>query len=1371
MKEIRLKTIEYLEKVVPNFKKTRGKNINFTCPQCLSDEPTCHLISPTVPVLMCTKCASQGKGRLGYVDEYYAKVRNCTPDEVLQDIVKVLSLTTPAPKTLKEFLDFYEQMKFDLVPVSRNSKAPIEMAWTTKTHTDRKEWEKWLENKLNIGVKAGECSNVTVIDIDTAEIPEEIDKLKGEEVLIQKSRQGWHLFYQYEPELVTTRIDEMKIDILNNGKQCILYPSEIDGYFRQFVTDLKPIPKMPSALKDYIKEKTGKNPVTKTFSEILKEDIQTENFHSDVIQEGNRNNFMIRLGGILKKELNLGQVCYTLDIINRHFCKPSLDPREFRNLVNQIDKYVSNDLNDTTSKVLAYLKLVGEATGRDIQEVLGEKKEIVDKVLAHLMREGLVLRKNRMYIAVKRADWKNEFPTLSPEVPFKVPYFNDVAHFNYGDMILLGGRSKVGKCISEGLVYTNQGLRDIADIGKNHPDGTSTLTKHIRVYSGDWKRKTFTHPNYFYKEKVNNTIKITTHHGYELEGTPDHPILVVKQGTNNMSETEWKKLRDITEKDEAVLVTPKNKQSKRIKKQYIPIFKVSKHATNLKHTDFDMRITPEMSKLFGYITGDGHVYHSNVRIYQNSKDTPIHDEIRHLCKKIGLPLKETISKNGNMITFIISSVKFSFFVRRKLFEIRNNKIFNIGSRFRFFPRCILSANEEVQIGFIEGLFNCESWINKQKGISVGLTNPKLIKQLHVILLKFGVISRLRLRIGYKGHETGRLTIPAYFVQKFLKTFNLAKYKNHLFQENNKLPYNLKEVGKNQFKEEASFYLDKIKKIEYKNEEKYVYDFNLSSDKYKKANRFWVNGFVSHNTTQAMNIIKRFVAQGVKPHYMYLETGCFDEETELLTNNGWKNLDSILETDKVLSLNPMEGFSVYKPITHIFKENYKGKMLSYKNDAVDFKITPNHKIYYRSEYEDFYELDEIREVIKHNKSIRFKTNFKLRDNHFRVSEIKIGEKYFNRTALMKFLGWFISEGNLTGTDIPEHSKKRKVWKIQITQRKETYKKELLAMFSELGFTPKISRGEVYYIDSKELYVWLRTYCYHPELKRMRRSYIKYIPEIVMEATPDDIRVFLDSYIMGDGHFSIRKDGTRINHISTAQKHLADSLQLLMLKLGKSASLKFYKNSTLGCYRVTEIIENEVQVKKDKITEENYDGRIWCVETKPYHLVFARRNGYCYWSGNSRFLKTALTLGLKEGDFYHAFVSDPTKVELEKNAVTILDWLLIDNYAETDKVLKYFVEQLNKTNGFLIIFMQLKEGDNWFAPNMIHFFPALAARYIYDKVETGYGTTGAWVIDAVRDPKNHSKGGNLPCTYDWVNKTLKLNGEIDEKEERKDEDRPF
>jgi hypothetical protein len=227
----------------------------------------------------------------------------------------------------------------------------------------------------------------------------------------------------------------MKIDILNNGKQCILYPSEIDGYNREFVTELKPLPVIPEGLKKFLKEKTGKVPITKTYSEILKEDIQTENFHADVIQEGNRNNFMIRLGGILKKELNLGQVCYTLDIINRHFCKPSLDPKDFRNLINQIDKYVTNDLTDTTSKVIAYLKLVGEATGRDIQEVLGEKKEIVDKVLAYLMREGLVLRKNRMYIAVKKADWKDTFPDLFPKVPFKVPYFDDVAHFNYGDLI------------------------------------------------------------------------------------------------------------------------------------------------------------------------------------------------------------------------------------------------------------------------------------------------------------------------------------------------------------------------------------------------------------------------------------------------------------------------------------------------------------------------------------------------------------------------------------------------------------------------------------------------------------------------------------------------------------------------------------------------------------------------------------------------------------------------------------------------------------------------------------------------------------------------------------------------------------------------
>jgi len=152
-------------------------------------------------------------------------------------------------------------------------------------------------------------------------------------------------------------------------------------------------------------------------------------------------------------------------------------------------------------------------------------------------------------------------------------------------------------------------------------------------------------------------------------------------------------------------------------------------------------------------------------------------------------------------------------------------------------------------------------------------------------------------------------------------------------------------------------------------------------------------------------------------------------------------------------------------------------------------------------------------------------------------------------------------------------------------------------------------------------------------------------------------------------------------------------------------------------------------------------------KPYYISLET---------GSRFVKTATKLGLKEGDFYWDFLADPTKIELEQNGVTILDWLLIEDKAMTDSVLKHFVEQLFKTQGFLIIFMQLKTDGNWFAPNMVEQFPALAAKYLYDKENDG--TYGKWIVEAMREPKFKSKKVSIPCLYDFDTRILTPMDEI-------------
>jgi hypothetical protein len=456
-RDILEQTIYYLRLTIPNFKKTESNgHLVFTCPACLHDSPTCSFKENTLFKMRCLKCSDD----LGDIADVMARQGEYSREEALKDIASVLNIEYFSNDEIKKIVDFYKTSNFDLVPITRYDKFPIEKEWTTKSHTDVKEWSNWLTEKLNIGVKTGERSNITVIDFDNGEIPEEIKPFIGN-TLTQKTKQGYHLFYEYDKDLPSTRIEEMKIDILNNGKQCVIFPSEVKGHKRVFVGDLK-IEKMPNELKEFLKSKIGKAPINKTLSEQLQEDIKTENFKSDIIPEGSRNVFMIRLGGILRKELNLSQVGYVLDIMNKNFCKPSLQPKEFRALLNQLDKYTDVDLNETSLKILHYLKLIEQATSKDIQEITGEKKVVVDKILATLLKEGLILRRGRFYHSIKKADWSDRFPAMSATLPFKVPYFNDVGHFNWADMLLLGGRSKVGKtttALNFVKAFVDQGIK------------------------------------------------------------------------------------------------------------------------------------------------------------------------------------------------------------------------------------------------------------------------------------------------------------------------------------------------------------------------------------------------------------------------------------------------------------------------------------------------------------------------------------------------------------------------------------------------------------------------------------------------------------------------------------------------------------------------------------------------------------------------------------------------------------------------------------------------------------------------------------------------------------------------------------------------
>ena len=72
--------------------------------------------------------------------------------------------------------------------------------------------------------------------------------------------------------------------------------------------------------------------------------------------------------------------------------------------------------------------------------------------------------------------------------------------------------------------------------------------------------------------------------------------------------------------------------------------------------------------------------------------------------------------------------------------------------------------------------------------------------------------------------------------------------------------------------------------------------------------------------------------------------CYDDETQILTNNGWKYFKDLNMDDLVAEVNDDETYSFVKPLKYI-DEEYDGDMYTFKDHygKVNLMVTPNHRI--------------------------------------------------------------------------------------------------------------------------------------------------------------------------------------------------------------------------------------------------------------------------------------------------------------------------------------------------------------------------------------------------------------------------------------------
>lgn len=327
--------------------------------------------------------------------------------------------------------------------------------------------------------------------------------------------------------------------------------------------------------------------------------------------------------------------------------------------------------------------------------------------------------------------------------------------------------------------------------------------------------------------------------------------------------------------------------------------------------------------------------------------------------------------------------------------------------------------------------------------------------------------------------------------------------------------------------------------------------------------------------------------------------CYDDKTEVLTDNGWKLFRDLKRNDKVAQVDqPTRNLSFVVPRNFI-SYKYKGSMVKIKSLSVDLLVTPEHRAFYSSEW-DFYH---------NNNNWRVSPAKDLMNKYIVIpracnwagespKEVRIGEYTIPFSKFVKLFGIWVSEGCTTCAG-------RRKFLVVSQSPRSRYFSDIKKLFDDLKvkyISCKSGATIQFRIEDEHFYNYFRCF---------GKSGGKYIPGIIKNASCDSLRVFLDWYIKGDGH--IKKNGA-VHFVSKSEK-LMDDLQEICIRLGmgctKQNNKRYFRMET----HKAKSGDNKwySKLRPSNFSFQQYKGKVFCV-TVPKGLILVRRGGKTAISGN-------------------------------------------------------------------------------------------------------------------------------------------------------------
>ena len=354
----------------------------------------------------------------------------------------------------------------------------------------------------------------------------------------------------------------------------------------------------------------------------------------------------------------------------------------------------------------------------------------------------------------------------------------------------------------------------------------------------------------------------------------------------------------------------------------------------------------------------------------------------------------------------------------------------------------------------------------------------------------------------------------------------------------------------------------------------------------------------HITNQFQNIIYSL-------NFPFRGSQCVDEETELLTPNGFKKYHELSVGDKTYVWN--NGELEIQTIDKMNVSNYDGEMHEYSGRSITQCVTPEHRVL-RKKFNS-----KNKEYVLENSSqlIDMKTPIEIpiamKDNNIGGIELTDDQ--------IKLLTIILTDGSIGCGD-----KKR----IRIFKSNNRYgQEEIEGLLSKLniGYSTKLRKCGFDGCEEQENFV--RTYNlltndaidYFNILEGTKKK----IPDLFLNMSKSQATVFIKTWAKYDGY---KKSDTADNFKLQCDNYtIADSVQHIAFLAGygsKRVSRLIGKNKKETIYV---IIYDRKDKSCSKKIRKHYIGKVWCPTTKAGVVVF-RKNGGIFISGNSPFTNLSI-----------------------------------------------------------------------------------------------------------------------------------------------------